>query len=85
MLETCSGQHHDRIAVRETGSCNGVIYQISLAQFKPITVSSWKIVNPAEIKDLYALITSPYRNLPVIVISQVNRNHWLSCVFFEFS
>lgn len=50
--------------------------RISLAQFRPLSASSWKINDPAEIEDLYTLITSPYRNLPVIVISQVNWNHW---------
>ena len=53
-----------------------LLSRISLAQFRPISASSWKINDPAEIEDLYALITSPYRNLPVIVISQVNWNHW---------
>lgn len=53
-----------------------LLSRISLAQFRPLSASSWKINDPAEIEDLYALITSPYRNLPVIVISQVNWNHW---------
>ena len=53
-----------------------LLSRISLAQFRPISASSWKINDPAEIENLYALITSPYRNLPVIVISQVNWNHW---------
>lgn len=53
-----------------------LLAQIGLAHFKPISAAPWKIDDPAQVNELYKLVTFPHRNLPVIVISEVDRRRW---------
>lgn len=47
-----------------------------LAQGRPVTANLWLVNTPEDVQKLVALLEAPYRSLPVIVISAVNRNAW---------
>lgn len=47
-----------------------------LAQGRPVTANLWLVNTPEDVSALVALLEDPYRSLPVIVISAVNRNAW---------
>lgn len=47
-----------------------------LAQGRPVTANLWLVNTPEDVPELVALLEAPYRSLPVIVISAVNRNAW---------
>lgn len=47
-----------------------------LAQGRPVTGNLWLVNTPEDVQKLVALLEAPYRSLPVIVISAVNRNAW---------
>ncbi len=47
-----------------------------LAQGRPVTPNLWLVNTPEDVSALVALLEDPYRSLPVIVISAVNRNAW---------
>ena len=47
-----------------------------LAQGRPVTANLWLVNTPEDVQELVALLEAPYRSLPVIVISAVNRNAW---------
>ena len=47
-----------------------------LAQGRPVTANLWLVNTPGDVQELVALLEAPYRSLPVIVISAVNRNAW---------
>ena len=47
-----------------------------LAQGRPVTANLWLVNTPEDVQELVDLLEDPYRSLPVIVISAVNRNAW---------
>ncbi len=47
-----------------------------LAQGRPVTANLWQVNTPEDVPELVALLEAPYRSLPVIVVSAVNRNAW---------
>lgn len=47
-----------------------------LAQGRPVTANLWLVNTPEDVQELVALLEAPYRSLPGIVISAVNRNAW---------
>ena len=47
-----------------------------LAQGRPVTANLWLVNTPEDVQELVALLEAPYRSLPGIVISAINRNAW---------
>lgn len=53
-----------------------LLAEVPLAQSRPVKDNLWLIEEPGEIENLVALLTSPHRSLPVIVISAVSWKQW---------
>lgn len=66
----------DLIAFIRPGIIRSLVESTGLYQARPLDGQPWIVQNPSDIDELYSLVTSPDRHIPVIVATQPDPGRW---------